>query len=72
MSPGSPQRIADFDFLDEARKRIVGLLSLSAVHVDELCRLSGIESKEVHAALVSLDLEGRIERHGSGYVALRP
>ena len=48
------------------------LLSLGPIDVDDLCRLSGLEARHVHAALMSLDLAGRVERRGARLVALRP
>ena len=48
------------------------LLSLGPIDVDDLCRLSGFEARHVHAALMSLDLAGRVERRGARLVALRP
>ncbi len=61
-----------FAFLEEAIRGVQRLLSLSPIDVDELCRLSGMEARHVHAALVSLDLSGRIERSGARLVALKP
>ncbi len=61
-----------FAFLEEAIASVQRLLSLSPIDIDELCRLSGLEAKHVHAALVSLDLSGRIERCGARLVALKP
>ncbi|MGO9172735.1 MAG: DNA-processing protein DprA [Rhodomicrobium sp.] len=60
------------DFGSEAAKDVLKLLSLSPIDVDELCRLSGLEARHVNAALLSLDLLGRIERWGGRQVSLRP
>ena len=60
------------DFIGEASEGLLKLLSLSPIDVDELCRLSGLEARLVSAALLSLDLSGRIERRGLRQVALRP
>jgi DNA processing protein len=60
------------DFLGDTSLRILQMLSLSPVDVDDLCRLSGLDARYVHAALLSLDLSGRIERRGFGQVALKP
>jgi DNA processing protein len=60
------------EFLGEAIAEVRRLLSLSPIDVDELCRLSGLETKHVNAALVSLDLSGQIERRGARLVALKP
>jgi DNA processing protein len=61
-----------FAYFEEAITSVQRLLSLSPVDIDELCRLSGMEAKHVHAALVSLDLAGRIERCGARLVSLKP
>jgi DNA processing protein len=61
-----------FAFLEEAMSGVQRLLSLAPIDVDELCRLSGLEARHVNAALVSLDLSGRIERCGARLVALKP
>jgi DNA processing protein len=73
-SPPSPSHPhADgFAFLGHAMSDVEKLLSLAPIDVDELCRLSGLEARHVHAALVSLDLAGRIDRRGDRLVALRP
>lgn len=59
-------------FIGEAAHDIEKLLSLVPIDIDELCRLSGLEARQVHAALVSLDLAGRIERRGVRQITLRP
>jgi DNA processing protein len=61
-----------WDFIGEATEKVLKLLSLSPIDVDEICRLSGLEARQVHAALLSLDLSGRIERRGLRQIALRP
>jgi DNA processing protein len=61
-----------YDFMDGAVKEIEQLLSLSPIDIDELCRLSGLDIKQVQAALMSLDLAGRIERCGVRLVSLKP
>lgn len=73
-SPPSPsQPPADgFVFLGHAMSDVEKLLSLAPIDVDELCRLSGLGARHVHAALVSLDLAGRLDRRGDRLVALRP
>lgn len=71
--PPAEQALPDsFDFTAEAAKEVLKLLSLSPIDIDELCRLSGLEARQVNAALLSLDLTGRIERRGLRQVALRP
>lgn len=74
-TPATPAHNAEqnsFDFVGEASEGLLKLLSLSPIDVDELCRLSGLEARLVSAALLSLDISGRIERKGLRQVALRP
>ena len=68
----SEDKQESLDFVGEASEGLLKLLSLSPIDVDELCRLSGLEARLVSAALLSLDLSGRIERRGLRHVALRP
>jgi DNA processing protein len=71
--PSPSQSAADnFAFLGDAISDVEKLLSLAPIDIDELCRLSGLEARHVHAALVSLELAGRVERRGARQVALRP
>ncbi len=58
--------------MGNAAKDLLKLLSFSPVDIDDLCRLSGMEARHVHAALLSLDLSGHIERRGLRQVVLRP
>jgi DNA processing protein len=44
-------------------------LSLTAVPVDELVRLSGEPPAIVHTVLIELELAGRILRHAGGRVS---
>jgi DNA processing protein len=62
----------NLDFAGGVPDEILRLLSLSPIDVDELCRISGLEARVVNAALLSLDISGRIERRGLRQVALRP
>jgi DNA processing protein len=61
-----------WEIIGEAAKEVLKLLSYSPVDVDEICRLSGLEARQVNAALLSLDLSGRIERRGLRQIVLRP
>ena len=51
------------------RARVIGLLSTSAVSVDELVRQSGVNVSLVQLILLELELAGRIERHAGGRVS---
>ena len=52
------------------RARIVALLGPSPVYTDELARCAGVGIRIVQTVLLELELDGRIERHGSGTVSL--
>lgn len=52
------------------RERIIGLLGPSPVGADELARSAGVGARVVQTVLLELELDGRIERHGSGTVSL--
>ncbi|WP_267357440.1 MULTISPECIES: DNA-processing protein DprA [unclassified Methylobacterium] len=73
---GKPPERAESDDMDEEpgpadeRARIVALLGPSPVGTDELARSAGIEIRVVQTVLLELELDGRIERHGSGAVSL--
>ena len=54
----------------EAKARVLALLSPAPVSLDELIRAVGLPARDVQGALVDLDIEGRIERHGAGLVSL--
>ena len=56
--------------VEDAKTRVLALLSPAPVSLDELIRAVGLPARDVQGALVDLDLEGRIERHGAGLVSL--
>ena len=62
--------IVDDEPEDFARQNLIGLLSPTAVAVDELVRQSGLSVSTVQVLLLELDLAGRIERHAGGRVSL--
>ncbi|WP_246725305.1 DNA-processing protein DprA [Beijerinckia sp. L45] len=51
-------------------ERIVEKLGPTPISIDELGRAAELASREVRAALLELELAGRIERHGGGLVSL--
>jgi len=53
-----------------ARDQVLSLLSPAPVALDELIRAAGLPAHEVQTALLDLDLEGRLERHGGALVSL--
>ena len=52
------------------RYRIVSLLGPTPVSIDTLVRLAQTTPAIVRAALLELEIAGRIERHGAGLVSL--
>jgi DNA processing protein len=55
---------------ETVRDRVLALLSPAPISLDELIRAAALPARDVQGALVDLDLEGRIERHGAGLVSL--
>lgn len=55
---------------DNARTRIVSLLSPTPVSLDDLARLSGAGLPALRAVLLELELAGRLEWHRNGMVSL--
>ena len=54
----------------DIRNRIVSLLGPTPVSIDDLVRLAQTTPAIVRAALLELEIAGRIERHGAGLVSL--
>jgi DNA processing protein len=54
----------------DARAHILSLLGPAPAPIDELIRMSGLTAREVQGALLELDLDGRLERHGASAVSL--
>ena len=65
----APESVVAVDS-EEAKARVLALLSPAPVSLDELIRAVGRPARDVQGALVDLDIEGRIERHGAGLVSL--
>ena len=66
---------AAFEALEPAepagdRETIVAALSPTPVATDEIARATGLSVRLVQTTLLELELDGRIERHGSGMVSL--
>ncbi|MBX9931162.1 MAG: DNA-processing protein DprA [Methylobacterium sp.] len=54
----------------DERGRLIAYLSPTPIGTDELARASGLGVRLVQTTLLELELDGRIERHGSGAVSL--
>lgn len=52
------------------RARLVAYLSPTPIGTDDLARAAGLPVRIVQTTLLELELDGRIERHGSGTVSL--
>ena len=63
------EAVPEVEFGDP-RARILAALGPSPLDLDDLVRLSGAPLRDVQAVVLDLDLEGRIERHGSNRVSL--
>ncbi len=66
--PPSPAPIAEGD----ARNTVMSNLGMAPIDIDELIRTTGLPARDVQVILLELDLAGRLERHGSQLVSLRP
>ncbi|MCP6151424.1 hypothetical protein NL425_27110, partial [Klebsiella pneumoniae] len=55
---------------DDVRGRVLELLSPVPTPVDDLIRLSGASAAEVQIILLELELAGRLDRPGTGRMAL--
>jgi len=80
-APRSTYRVAeegvDFDYSEledgdvlEGGEAVAGLLSTAPIATDELIRQSGASAASVHLALLEMELNGELERHGRGLVSL--
>ncbi|MCE7797540.1 DNA-processing protein DprA [Sphingobium sufflavum] len=58
------------DLAEGERQRVVGLLSMAPVAVDELIRQSGCAPGAVQTVLLELEIAGRLTRHAGGRVSL--
>jgi DNA processing protein len=58
------------DLAEAERQRLLGLMSLSPVSIDELVRQSGLAPALVQTALLELEIAGRLQRHAGGRVSL--
>ncbi|MCJ2032986.1 DNA-processing protein DprA [Methylobacterium sp. J-068] len=54
----------------DARTRLIAYLSPTPIGTDELARAAGLSVRVVQTTLLELELDGRIERHGSNAVSL--
>ena len=71
VSPPSIPRFAESAApAASARDLVLSLLSPAPVAIDELIRAVGLPARDVQTALLDLDLEGRLERHGAALVSL--
>ncbi|GLS42529.1 DNA-processing protein DprA [Methylobacterium brachythecii] len=73
-SPASPDTFSDpateiAPPLDD-RVRLLSFLSPTPIGTDELSRAAGLSVRIVQTALLELELDGRVERHGNGAVSL--
>ena len=58
------------DLAETERSRILDLMSMSPVSIDELIRQSGLAPAPVQTALLELEIAGRLQRHAGGRVSL--
>jgi len=68
----SSENICEEQQINKARDRLLGLLSTSPIHRDELIRASGYSTATCSAALIELELAGLGECLPGGMVSLAP
>jgi DNA processing protein len=68
--PADDEAVGEVAPAADERARIVGLLSPTAVLIDDLVRLSHSSPRVVRVVLLELEIAGRLERHGGGLVSL--
>jgi DNA processing protein len=56
---------------DADRQLLLSLLSYSPIHVDELCREARLDAEMTAAALLELEVAGKVNRTAGGMVSLR-
>lgn len=54
----------------DTRAHVLSLLGPAPAPIDELIRMSGLTARDVQGALMELDLDGLLERHGASAVSL--
>lgn len=70
VAPFSPFPIGKPISAADVRSRVVELLGPSPVSVDDLIRAAECSVSSVRTALIELELEGKLERHGGDLVSL--
>jgi DNA processing protein len=70
LEPISHDAIQEPELAGSDRERVVSLLSPTETNIDDLIRESGLAAEIVMAALLELELAGRVMRQPSGTVAL--
>ncbi|WP_438344530.1 DNA-processing protein DprA [Methylorubrum populi] len=70
LFPGADEPVETGSEPEDDRTRLIARLSPTPVATDELARSTGLPVRVVQTTLLELELDGRIERHGSGTVSL--
>lgn len=68
-APEAEEEIEEPEPADD-RARLIAYLSPTPIGTDDLARAAGLSVRIVQTTLLELELDGRIERHGSGAVSL--
>ena len=70
LFPGADEPVEPASEPEDDRARLIAQLSPTPIGTDELARSTGLPVRVVQTTLLELELDGRIERHGSGTVSL--
>ena len=65
FAAGSAPGADDLDGLDEGEAGLMALVSAEPVHVDDLCRQSGLPIATISSILTILELKGRVTQVGT-------
>jgi DNA processing protein len=66
----TPDSEIEMDIGQSERERVIDVLGVSPVDIDEIIRASRLPARQVQIILLKLDLAGRLERHGNQLVSL--
>lgn len=70
LPAAAPDLAAEATPPQEDSARLLSFLSPTPIGTDELSRAAGLSVRIVQTALLELELDGRVERHGNGAVSL--
>jgi DNA processing protein len=58
------------DQRQSSQERVLSLMTTAPVGIDDLAREAGVPVREVQQIILMLEMEGRLQRHGSNLVSI--